>query len=274
MDDGEGDSLGPPLSALELAGAAMAGWAAGRLVVAKDGTALAEGVAEILAQALLSEPPLTLGLATGRTMEPVYAALVRRLGALPPAQLEAIRADWRSFNLDEYVGLSPDDPRSFAATMGRQLGEPLGLNPGKLHLPSGLAADPAREAIRYTEAIDAAGGIDLQLMGLGNNGHVGFNEPPCLPSAVSRCVALSPGTRRQNSGLFGGDPAAVPSAAITLGLVEILRARRVLLVVSGSGKAPILRRLLQEPASPALPASWLRVHPALQVWVDRAALSG
>jgi glucosamine-6-phosphate deaminase len=273
MDDREGDGLGTPLITVEPAVTAMAGWP-GSLLVAKDGAALAEGVAEILAESLIAEPQRTLGLATGRTMDPVYAALVRRLVALPPAQLEAIRADWRSFNLDEYVGLSPADPRSFAATMARQLGEPLGLDPGRLHLPMGLAADPDHEAIRYNKAIEAAGGIDLLLLGLGNNGHVGFNEPPCLPSAVSRCVVLSPGTRRQNSGLFGGDPAAVPGAAITLGLVEILQARRILLVVGGSGKAPILRRLLTEPASSALPASWLRGHPALQVWVDRAALSG
>ncbi|MCP9771281.1 glucosamine-6-phosphate deaminase [Synechococcus sp. Tobar12-5m-g] len=273
MDTWNRHGLGPPLTVLEPPGAALPVWA-GRLVVAEDGAALAEGVAAIMAGAMIADPRLCLGLATGRTMEPVYAALVRRLTGLPPEQWEAIRADWRSFNLDEYVGLSPVDPRSFAATMRRQLGDPLGLDPGRLQLPRGLAADPDYEALRYGEAIGAAGGIDLQLLGLGENGHVGFNEPPCLPSAVSRCVALSRGTRLQNCGLFGGDPAAVPSAAITLGLAEILQARRILLVVSGSGKAPILRRLLQEPASPDLPASWLQGHPALQVWVDRAALSG
>ena len=249
------------------------GWA-GRLVVVDDGAALAAAVAESLAVAVLAVPSPTLGLATGRTMEPVYAALVRRLRAVPPQRLAALRANWRSFNLDEYVGLGAADPRSFAATMGRQLGVPLGLDPRRLQLPDGLAPDPDREALRYGTSIAAAGGIDLQLLGLGTNGHVGFNEPPCLPTAVSRCVALSPGTRAQNRDLFGGDPAAVPSAAITLGLVEILQARRILLVVSGAAKAPILARLLREPAGPGLPASWLRSHPDLQVWVDRAALGG
>lgn len=136
MDTWNRHGLGPPLTVLEPPGAALPVWA-GRLVVAEDGAALAEGVAAIMAGAMIADPRLCLGLATGRTMEPVYAALVRRLTGLPPEQWEAIRADWRSFNLDEYVGLSPVDPRSFAATMRRQLGDPLGLDPGRLQLPRG-----------------------------------------------------------------------------------------------------------------------------------------
>ena len=247
---------------------------AGRLVVVETVAGLSAGVVEVVAEALRADPGLILGLATGRTMEPIHAGLVGRLSALSAGTLAAIRSQWRSFNLDDYVGLAPGDPRSFTATMRRQLGDPLGLAPEQLQLPRGLTDDPGREALRYREAIAAAGGIDLQLLGLGLNGHVGFNEPPCLASAESRCLTLSPSTRLQNAALFGGDPDAVPSRAITLGLAEILQARRILLVVSGSGKAPILRRLLQDPPSPELPASWLQAHPALQLWVDRAALEG
>ncbi|MCT0212275.1 MULTISPECIES: glucosamine-6-phosphate deaminase [unclassified Synechococcus] len=264
---------GSPLSAREPLAEALPGWA-GRIVVAEAAAELGEVVAAEVAKALRADPDLVLGLATGRTMEPVHAGLVRRLQALPSGELNTIRDHWRSFNLDEYVDLAPGDPRSFGATMRRQLGDPLSIPPERLQLPRGLSADPAAEALRYREAIAAAGGIGLQLLGLGHNGHVGFNEPPCLASAVGRCVELSPSTRLQNGGLFGGDPAAVPARAITLGLAEILQARRILLVVSGSSKAPILSRLLRESANPALPASWLQTHPHLQLWVDRAALDG
>jgi glucosamine-6-phosphate deaminase len=156
--------------------------------------------------------------------------------------------------------------------MRRDLAGPLGLEPSSVVLPDGLAADPEQEARRYGAAIAVAGGIGLQLLGLGENGHVGFNEPPCTAGVLSRCVTLSAATRRQNAPAFGGDPAAVPRRAITLGLAEILRSQRILLVVSGPAKAAVLRRLLNEPPSPSLPASWLRGHPGMRLIVDRAAL--
>ncbi len=212
-----------------------------------------------------------LGLATGRTMEPVYGALRQALAALPARERAALLAHWHSFNLDEYVGLGPADPRSFAATMATALGTPLGLEPAQLRLPDGLAADPAAEARRYAAEITAAGGLGLQLLGLGSNGHVGFNEPPCGPAAPCRCVTLAPATRQQNADGFGGDPAAVPARAITVGLRELLGAERLVLVVSGAAKAGILRRVLREPPGPDRPASWLRRHPRLLVLADQAA---
>ena len=141
-----------------------------------------------------------------------------------------------------------------------------------MRLPNGLALDPDAEARRYGALLTAAGGIGLQLLGLGLNGHVGFNEPPCAADATTRMVALCPTTRRQNAAAFGGDPAAVPAQAITLGLAEILAAEWILLVVTGAAKAPVLARLLHEPPSPELPASWLRGHPAVTLVADRAAL--
>lgn len=249
-------------------------WLAGRFECFEKPSALAGRVAELLHQELSSGLMRPLGLATGRTMEPVYAALVARLLALPPDQLDAARQRWCSFNLDEYVGLGPGDCGSFAAEMDRQLVGPLGLEPARVQLPDGLAADPAAEALRYAEAVGAAGGIGLQLLGLGSNGHVGFNEPPCAPDAPSRSLRLSAATRRQNAAAFGGDPARVPAGAITLGLDRILGAERILLVVSGRAKAGILARLLREPPGPSLPASWLQGHPGLRLIVDRSALEG
>ena len=237
----------------------------------------AASVSEQVAARLLAErrfrPERPVGLATGRTMEPVYAALVRQLAQLPEAEQSRLRERWQSFNLDEYVGLPVDDPGSFQRTMRERLVLPLGLDPERVRLPDGQAGDPDTEASRYSEALEAAGGIGLQLLGLGLNGHVGFNEPPCDADVPCRCVALCETTRRANAPAFGGDPEAVPQQAITLGLRDILAARSIVLVVTGASKAEILRRLLMEPPSPGLPASWLRRHPDVTVLADRAALS-
>ena len=226
-------------------------------------------MAEQLLLALRQGRPL--GLATGRTMEPVYAALRAQLAALPAEQRQPLLAVWCSFNLDEYVGLPAQDPRSFAAVMAAALADPLQLPAGALQLPDGCAPGPHAEARRYGLALQAAGGIGLQLLGIGNNGHVGFNEPPCAADAPCRCVALTAATRAQNAAVFGGDPAAVPPQAISLGLAEILAADRLLLVASGASKAEILRRALEEPPCPEVPASWLQQHPQLEVLADPAA---
>lgn len=234
---------------------------------------MADHLAWRLWQQRLATPQQPLGLATGRTMEPLYAALVAQWRRAPEAERRSVRRSWLSFNLDEYVGLVPGDGRSFATFMQERLGGPLGLKPSQVRLPDGLAVDPAAEAGRYGASVAAAGGIGLQVLGLGLNGHVGFNEPPCPADAPCRCVALSAMTREQNAGAFGGDLGAVPTRAISLGLAEILAAREIVLVVTGSAKAAVLRRLLEEPPSALLPASWLRGHPAVTVLADQAALS-
>ena len=210
---------------------------------------LERSLRQILQNPAASRP---LGLATGRTMEPLYAALVERLLRWPSPDLAALRRSWCSFNLDEYLGLPAGDPRSYRTFMDDRLGRPLAL--------------PA--------ALQAKGGIGVQLLGLGSNGHVGFNEPPCGREQACRVVELSEATRRQNAGLFGGDPAAVPPWAITLGLKEILAAEQIHLVVTGRGKAPILGRLLaMDQPDPAVPASWLLEHPQVSLWADADALS-
>jgi glucosamine-6-phosphate deaminase len=238
----------------------------------EDAGQVAERVATLLLEERRLRPGRPMGLATGRTMEPVYRALARLVEGLPREEADSLRRQWCSFNLDEYVGLGPDQGPSFAAEMGERLIRPLGLDPARVHLPDGRAADPQAEAERYGAAVAAAGGLGLQLLGLGLNGHLGFNEPPCAAEATSRVLALSPCTRQQNAAAFGGDPAAVPSAAITLGLREILAAERLLLVVTGAAKAEVLAQVLEAPPSPELPASWIRLHPAVRVVADLSAL--
>jgi glucosamine-6-phosphate deaminase len=239
------------------------------LCIEAQASAVAERVADLLLEALEAGGPV--GLATGRTMDPVYVALRRRLEGWDPGRRRRLLQGWSSFNLDEYVGLGPADPASFAAVMARAIGSPLGLAPTQLRLPDGLAPDPDQEAHRYRQALESCGGIALQLLGLGSNGHIGFNEPPCGADVRCRSLRLSEATRRQNAADFGGDAAAVPERAITLGTAEILAARRVLLVVTGSAKAEILRRALEEPPCPEVPASWLQRHPKLTVLLDAAA---
>jgi glucosamine-6-phosphate deaminase len=247
------------------------GWT---LQVFSDPAPLARAVANQLLEQRLHRPERPLGLATGRTMEPIYAALIRGMEELAGPERQRLTRQWLSFNLDEYVGLGPSDPHSFRTTMRQRLQEPLGLKPSNLRLPRGDAEDPDQEAHRYGEELAAAGGQDLQLLGLGMNGHVGFNEPPCRAEAGCRCVRLSQSTRQANAADFGGDPEAVPERAITLGLREILQATRIVLVVTGAKKAGILNRLLLEEPSPALPASWLRSHGNVRLVVDEQALTG
>jgi len=246
--------------------------AAFELITLPDAAAVAERVAGLLLEERLQRPQRPLGLATGATMVPVYGAMARQLAALPLAEQRRLREQWLSFNLDEYLGLGAADSGSFAATMARQLVGPLGLAAERVKLPDGLAGDGVGAARAYGAALASAGGIGLQLLGLGRNGHVGFNEPPCGPDVACRPVRLCPSTRAANAGDFGGRAEAVPAWAITLGLREILAAERIVLVVTGGAKAAVLERLLREPAAPELPASWLKQHPAVRVIVDRAAL--
>lgn len=247
-------------------------WAGLQVLTLPSVAAVAERAATELLEACLEQPRRPLGLATGRTMDPVYAALATLARERPSREREALRHHWCSFNLDEYAGLGPEDAGSFAAEMRERLVQPLGLARDRVHLPDGLAPDPAAEARRYAEMLRQAGGVGLQLLGLGLNGHVGFNEPPCGADSPCRCVPLSASTRQANAAAFGGDPARVPERAITLGLAEILRADRILLVVTGAAKASVLRRLLQSPPSADLPASWLKSHPSVGLLADAAAL--
>ena len=232
---------------------------------------LEQELRQLLTGGSLARP---LGLATGRTMEPVYAGLVKRLQTWSGSDRQRLRKVWSSFNLDEYIGLEVRDPRSYQAFMDAWLGEPLQLSSSSLRVPDGQATDPDVAALNYSREVAARGGIGLQLLGLGANGHVGFNEPPCGPEQRCHVVTLSEATRHQNASMFGGNPSAVPHQAITLGVAEILAARDIHLVVTGRSKAPILARLLamQRP-EPSLPASWLLEHERVQLWADAEALS-
>lgn len=224
-----------------------------------DATARASA---IVADAMRAQPALVLGLPTGRTPVALYAALVDA------------RLDWatvRTFNLDEFAGLSPRDPGSFRAFMDEHLFSRVNLAPAHIGFLQGDVTDEAGECVRYERAIRAAGGIDLLVLGLGANGHIGFNEPGPGLHADTHAVALHASTRAANVERFGRDPARVPARALTIGMGQVLRARRILMIATGPAKADAVVALTRGPLTTMCPASWLQVHPDVTVLVDRAA---
>lgn len=224
--------------------------------------------ARLIEDRLRAKPVLVLGLATGRTMEGVYDRL---------AQSGVSFAGVRTFNLDEYIGLAADDPRSYARYMRDRLFGRVNIDPRNTNLPDGTAADLAAEASRYEAAIVAAGGIDLQLLGIGETGHIGFNEPLSAITSRTRDKTLAPATRRQNAEMFGGDPAAVPARALTMGVGTILDARELLLLACGASKAAMVAAAVEGPLTAFVSASAIQLHPNCKVIVDAdaaAALRG
>jgi len=229
---------------------------------------LARALAKQIAGALVAKPALVLGLSAGRTPIPLYRELVRlhRAG----------RADFcaaTTFNLDEFVGLGAGDPRNYHAFMRRHLFDHVNLAPQRVHMLWGAAADPARECARYERAIARAGGIDLQILGLGVNGHIGFNEPARALVAATHRTRLRQATRRANAALFGHRTSAVPTEALSMGMATILHAQRIVLLATGASKAPCVERMIRGSVTPRVPASFLQLHRAADVWLDRAAAS-
>ncbi|MEZ5726127.1 MAG: glucosamine-6-phosphate deaminase [Paracoccaceae bacterium] len=224
--------------------------------------------AGLIAARLEAQPATVLGLATGGTMEAVYARLIaaHRAGGVSFARA-------RSFNLDEYVGLSPDHPRSYWRYMREQLFDHVDFAPGATHLPRGDAADPEAEAEAYEQAIREAGDIGLQLLGLGANGHIGFNEPTSSLASLTRIKTLTRSTREANARYFD-DPAEVPRLAITMGIGTILRADQIVLLAYGSAKAEAAAAMIEGPLSASCPASALQMHRKAVIVLDQAAASG
>lgn len=230
--------------------------------------ALARAAASLIADRLRATPRIVLGLPTGRTPIAVYAHLI--------ADSAAGNLDWsevRAFNLDEFVGLPPDHEASYRSYMRRQLFDHVNIDPRHVELPNGMAADLAAECRRYDDAMRAAGGIDLQVLGLGANGHVGFNEPAATLDAHTHRVTLHPQTRQANAGWFGGDVARVPSEALSTGMASIMTAREILLLATGADKADAVAGMVEDGISTWLPASLLQMHPRATAMIDRASAS-
>lgn len=226
----------------------------------------AGAAAALVLEHLSRNPRLVLGLPTGNTPIPMYRALVR---AHEQGRADFSRAT--TFNLDEFAGLGKGDPGSYRTFMNAVFFDHVNVSAAREHMPDGRASDWRREIVRYERRIARAGGLDLVVLGVGGNGHLGFNEPGPALEAHTHRVALRPETRRANAHLFGGRWRDVPSHALSMGIGTILTARHVVLLATGAAKARVVARALTGPVTTELPASLLQVHPDVVVVLDRDA---
>ncbi|MBR0560704.1 glucosamine-6-phosphate deaminase [Neokomagataea anthophila] len=240
-----------------------------KVVILPDARSVCSLAVDILIRKVRQNPAAVLGLATGRTMEAIYAGVSERhrRGDVDFSKIT-------SFNLDEYVGLSKTHPQSYSYYMREKLFDHVGVSDGRGRIPAGDAADPDQEAAAYDRAIVEKGGIDLQLLGLGENGHIGFNEPLSGLTTRTRVVALDEATLTQNAEMFSGDPEGVPKRAITMGIGTILEAKSTVLVATGDAKATAVAASLEGALSSAVPGSALQMHRECLVLLDDKAASG
>lgn len=217
--------------------------------------------ARIIARLLREKPNAVLGMATGSSPVPLYH------------ELAAMKLDWRrviTFNLDEYVGLPCEHPQSYHTFMWENLFRRVNIAKQNVHIPDGNTKDIPKFCAKYEKQIKAAGGIDLQILGIGTNGHIGFNEPTSSLVSRTRIKTLSPQTVKDNARFFGSE-AAVPHHVITMGIGTIMDARQILLLAFGPKKARIIAETVEGPVSANNPASVLQMHPAAKLCLDVAA---
>ena len=234
-----------------------------RVLVFRDARTVARELADRVGDALRRKPDLVLGLPTGRTPLLLYEELV--------ALHRGGKADFScatTFNLDEFFGVTADHPGSYCAFMRRYLFDHINADPSRTNFLNGASGDPAEECERYEREIDRVGGIDLQILGIGTNGHIGFNEPAPELEARTHRVTLKPETRRSNAALFGGAATTVPAEALSLGMGTILQARQAVLIATGKTKARCVERLVNGPITTLLPASFLQLHRDAEIFLD------
>jgi glucosamine-6-phosphate deaminase len=239
-----------------------------KLIIRPHAGEAVELVAGIIGHRLRENLHLVLGLATGRTMEAVYARLVQR------HQMDGLDfSGCRTFNLDEYVGLPGNHCNAYRYYMNQHLFDKVNIDLRNTHLPNGMAEDLTAECHEYEAAIVRCGGIDLQLLGIGNNGHLGFNEPLSGLNSRTHVQVLSQATLAQNAPLFSGLD-NMPRCAITMGTKTILESRECLLLATGEEKAAIISQALEGPVTSMISASALQMHPDCLVVLDEAAADG
>jgi glucosamine-6-phosphate deaminase len=237
------------------------------VVILEDDAAIASLAADAVVRLLSDRPHAALGLATGSSPLGVYRELIRRCGA---GDVSFARA--RGFLLDEYVGLPADHPERYRSVIRRELEEGVDFGPEAVSGPDGTADDLTAACTAYEEALRAAGGVDLQLLGIGTDGHIGFNEPGSSLSSRTRIKTLTAQTRKDNARFFSSID-QVPRHVLTQGLATISDARHVVLLATGERKADAVRATVEGPVSAYCPASVLQLHPHASVLLDEAAAS-
>ncbi len=238
------------------------------LVILDNADAIGRLAADAVADVLARKPRAVLGLATGSSPLPLYDELARRcdLG-------EVSFADASGFTLDEYVGLHAAHPQRYVNVIDAELVSRVDFAPGAVRGPDGLAEDIPAACLAYEAAIAQAGGVDLQVLGIGTDGHIGFNEPGSSLASRTRIKTLTSQTRRDNARFFDDDIEAVPTHCLTQGLATIMAARHLVLVATGQGKAEAVHQMVEGAVSALWPATILQHHPHVTVLVDEAAAS-
>ena len=238
-----------------------------RIIRTKDYEEMSRKAAAIIAAQVINNPGCVLGLATGSTPVGTYKRLIEMYndGDLDFSQV-------KTANLDEYKGLTRDNDQSYYYFMHDNLFKSVNIKEENTNIPDGTEPDSAKECARYEAVIRALGGVDLQLLGLGHNGHIGFNEPADNFVQETQCVDLQESTIEANKRFFESID-DVPRQAYTMGIGTIMRAKKVLLIANGEGKAEILAKVINGPVTPEVPASILQFHPDCTIIADEAALS-
>ncbi|WP_104116019.1 glucosamine-6-phosphate deaminase [Arthrobacter sp. B1805] len=238
-----------------------------QIILCESAEQVGRRAADII-EARVRQGPAVLGLATGGSPASTYAELIRR------HREEGLRfGDVTAFTLDEYAGLPADHPQSYHSTIRREFVDHVDLDLAKLHTPRGDAEDLVAEAARYDLAIVGAGGIDVQLLGIGANGHIGFNEPTSSLRSRTRVKTLAVATRTANARFFEGDDEEVPKLCLTQGLGTIGESRQAVLVALGSAKAAAVQAMVEGPVSAFCPGSVLQLHPRATIVLDPGAAS-
>ena len=238
-----------------------------RLIKAKDYQEASRQVANIISAQVILRPDSVLGLATGSSPIGAYRQLIEWYNK---GDVDFSRV--RSVNLDEYVGLAPSHEQSYAYFMYHNFFDFINIKPENVHLPDGLDPDAEGQGKKYDALIRSLGGVDLQLLGIGRDGHIGFNEPCGEFVKGTHCVELTQDTREANARFFGSID-LVPKTAYTMGILDIIQARRVVMIASGSSKAAILKDAFWGPVTPQIPASILQLHPDFTLVADEEALA-
>jgi len=238
-----------------------------KIYCTEDYRQMSRQAANIISAHVILKPNCVLGLATGSTPIGMYRQLIEwyQKGDLDFSQVKSV-------NLDEYVGLAPTHDQSYRYFMQTNLFDHVNIDVANTNVPNGLAADPEEECRRYNEVIRSLGGIDVQVLGMGHNGHIGFNEPGEAFELETHVVDLQESTIQANSRFFASE-ADVPRQAMTMGIKSIMQARQILVVVSGEDKADIVKKAFTGPVVPQVPASILQMHPNVLLVGDKAALS-
>lgn len=235
------------------------------VVIVENAPAAGALVADEIVRLITAKPDAVLGLATGSTPLPVYEALAPRVAGIDVSRV-------RGFALDEYVGIDPAHPESYRSVITREVVEPLGLDPALIRTPNGQIDGVEHAGDDYEAAIEAVGGVDLQILGIGTDGHIGFNEPGSSFASRTRVKTLTEQTRKDNARFFDRID-DVPMHCITQGLGTILRARHLVLLAFGAGKAKAVAAAVEGPVSAMLPGSAIQLHEHVTVVVDEAAAS-